>query len=242
LANCLKKLAKAQAGLMIKPICQKGTDPEFIEPEEESNESESNEFGMNGNNSNDAPSNVNVANQADENEADENEAEEQAANDGNSNVATQVNEEQEQEETEAYEDIPEPVITTPFSNVQYTKSRLSWDAAKKKVHADMVSLRKAISAELPDEDDLGANLVAEVDKMLEEFDSELDDALDAALNADPNARPAKYKQVLVTISNYRKMLTSDPMIQKIENCPAMPMNVVGTIDAALKGIASHLGG
>jgi hypothetical protein len=117
-------------------------------------------------------------------------------------------------------------------NVIFTQSRLAWDAARKKAHAEIERLKGAIKAVYAAEEDYAdvvANLV-KLDDVLVNLDARLGDKLDEALNAaDPAVRQRCNGEALALLGQYKAYLTSNPMVQVLDDNPFTPLTVHKTL-------------
>jgi hypothetical protein len=128
-------------------------------------------------------------------------------------------------------------------SVELAKSRAGWAAAKKKIHGDMEKLSTAISAELPDEADLGAALVTYIDDMLAGLDKDLEAALDGVARAATDAdRQAARTAALGVLDRYQKTIAINPGVKQVEKNPFLPLSILTPLNGTLDVIKRHLEG
>jgi hypothetical protein len=134
-----------------------------------------------------------------------------------------------------------PVV--PAGTVDYAKCRLAWDAAKKKVHAELQALEQAIlthfrgAAAFPEL----AKKVRALDDVLAGFAEGLADQLDEAQNeADPARRQERHAAAAKTIARYRERVTSDPFIAQIQANPFVPVSISKTLGDTLAALAKRV--
>ena len=130
-----------------------------------------------------------------------------------------------------------------FSTVELAKSRASWAAAKKKIHSDIEKLGAAIRAEIPDEADLGVELVTYVDDMLSSLDKDFESALDAVARAgtDPDRQAAR-TSALGVLDRYQKTVAINPGVKQVEKNPFLPLSILTPLNATLDVIKRYLKG
>jgi len=128
-----------------------------------------------------------------------------------------------------------------FSTADFNKSRASWDAAKKKIHGDMEKLSAAIRADLPEDPDLGKELVEYIDGMLTSLDKNLDGALDAVVKAGTDAdRQSAKDAALGVIDRYQKTVAINPGVKQVQRNPMMPISILTPLNATLDVIKRYL--
>jgi len=120
---------------------------------------------------------------------------------------------------------PEPA---PQANrfVNHAKARLTWNAMRQKVKADLQSLEKAILAYYTNQPDLPqlAVKVRKLDTILVALDEELTDKLDEALNAaDMGQRAALHEQARQVLSRYMDFVQRDPLVAALDTNPFVPL-------------------
>jgi hypothetical protein len=129
--------------------------------------------------------------------------------------------------------------------VDYTKARLAWDSARKKVRAQIDLLKGAIRDEcgdLPEFPQIDAAL-AKYDRILANLDEQLIDSLDAALNAPDDTVAAPHKaKALEHVRRYEKFVQKDGVVQTIDANPFHPVAVCATLEATLKALDAALAG
>jgi hypothetical protein len=143
---------------------------------------------------------------------------------------------------------PPPVVAATtatakagFSTADFNKSRLSWDAAKKKIHGDMEKLNAAIRADLPEDATLGKELVEYIDEMLASLDKNLEGALDSVVKAGTDAdRQSAKAAALGVIDRYQKTVAINPGVKQVQRNPMMPINIMTPLNATLDVIKRYL--
>ncbi len=149
--------------------------------------------------------------------------------------------EDEAEESAGEESAAKSSEPKKFSTVAYTKSRLSWDGAKNRVHGDLAKLVKAILDEFPDDNDMTVKMVEHVDGVLGQFDEQLKDVLDDALSAtDDTVRQQHHAKAVKLIEKYRGFIKSESLVKQIKSNPFVPVDIEAALDSSLNEIHSHL--
>jgi hypothetical protein len=153
---------------------------------------------------------------------------------------------------------PHPAAAVPagapaaVSNVVFTQTRLVWDAARKRIQAELNALVKSIhdtvkklneNADAEEEVD-PAELqkgIGKLQMILEKLDERLIDRLDEALNAaDPKIRQAKHQEAKGIVSEYLAYVSSDPLMAIIDDNGLTATKILATAEAALKTLSSKL--
>jgi hypothetical protein len=110
--------------------------------------------------------------------------------------------------------------------VIFTQSRLVWDAARKKAHAEIERLKEAIK-KVYAQDEQYADVVAglvNLDDVLAKLDTRLIDKLDEALNAaTPEDRQARVREAQALLQQYKAYLTGNPLALALDNNPFTPL-------------------
>ena len=128
-----------------------------------------------------------------------------------------------------------------FAEADFKKSQASWAAAKNKIHGDMEKLNKTIRAELPEDPELGKDLVEYIDDMLTTLDKSLESALDAVVKAGADAdRQAAKTAALGVIDRYQKTVAINPGVKQVEKNPMMPISILTPLNATLEVIKRYL--
>lgn len=140
-----------------------------------------------------------------------------------------------------------PVATTTsptktgFSITDFNRSRASWDAAKKKIHGDMEKLNATIRADLPEDPELGKELVDYIDDMLTSLDKSLETALDGVVKAGTDAdRQSAKTAALGVLDRYQKTVAINPGVKQVQRNPMMPINILTPLNATLDVIKRYL--
>jgi gas vesicle protein len=129
------------------------------------------------------------------------------------------------------------------STVILQQSRLAWDAARKKVGADLARLRKAMLDSFDEEPERAAATRAaeKIGGLMEVFDGRLSQALDEVLNAEsPEERHELHEQAASLIRNYRAFVARDPIIKALEVNPFVPVSVEKILVTTLGVLGSKL--
>jgi hypothetical protein len=126
--------------------------------------------------------------------------------------------------------------------VAYRKLLLAWDAAKKKVYAELQKLEQALLDEYADDPDLPEmrQKVRKLDEVLGGLDDRLQDKLDEALNANGSALPALHRQAVAVIEDYEAYVENDAFIDALEDNPLMPLSVRKTLATTLAVLGKQL--
>jgi hypothetical protein len=128
--------------------------------------------------------------------------------------------------------------------LSYTKASLAWQAALKKVRADVGRLTKAMVDEFAGEVHAGRAVQAaeRVRLSLGVFDESLAEVLDQALNAEtPEARQERHDAAAKMIRTYRARLDADPLIALLDANPFVPVAIHKTLATTLSTLESKLG-
>jgi hypothetical protein len=127
---------------------------------------------------------------------------------------------------------PQPAVAEATGKqVVFTQSRLAWDAARKKAHDEIEKLKDSIRVVYRGEDDftqVEASL-AKLDEVLRRLDERLITKLDEALNAGPEERPRLNGEARKLVQDYKAYLTSDELVQSLDNNPFVPLTVHKTL-------------
>ncbi len=129
--------------------------------------------------------------------------------------------------------------------VAFQKSRLIWQAARKKVEGQLGDFRKAAVEEFDGDDDADEALAAldQLDELLVNFDESLADRLDDMQNATDEGEREKIaadaKKILVKYLTYLK---SNPLVAQLEGETPLGVNlsIGSTLTASLQAIAGQL--
>jgi hypothetical protein len=126
---------------------------------------------------------------------------------------------------------------SPATKVAFTKARLAWLAARKKVEADIASLQTGLEAAFKGHamaPDLTTGFQARVEKVLNQLDEQLADKLDEVTNATDPAQHAKLvgeaKQVM---QRYQAFIASDSTLAEIDANPFVPVAIQKTLTTTL---------
>ena len=130
---------------------------------------------------------------------------------------------------------------TPFSGADFDKARATWISTKQKIHSDMESLSSAIESEVPEEADLGGQLVEYIDDMLANLDNSLESALKDVSKAGTDADRDKAKtSALAVLDRYLKTVAINPGVKQVETNPMMPLGILKPLAASLEPIKRQL--
>jgi hypothetical protein len=130
-------------------------------------------------------------------------------------------------------------VEKPVGLVQFAKLRLAWDAAKKRVAADLAQLRKTVLAEFAD-DPLSASL-ERLNEVLDHFQTGLGDRLDNLANAaTPQARNQAAKASETIAAEYFAYVQTNPLIDLVETNPFMDIVISGSLSGPLTEIRRAL--
>ena len=131
----------------------------------------------------------------------------------------------------------------PISNVALQQSLLAWDAARKKVHADLQKLEQSV-LQLFSTDPRFAQVKQKIhkfDAVLGDYAEELRDRLDEAANAPAEYKPELCSEAVAVLKRYRAYLSSDPFIKAVANNKLQPIDVEGVLGRTLDVVAKRLG-
>lgn len=115
----------------------------------------------------------------------------------------------------------EPSSPAPAGSVAYAKLLLAFEGAKKKLHADLQNLERAILGEFagdPALADVQRN-VRKLDEIVASFDDSLKDLFDDAVSQPVDQRGELHRQALAVIGNYQTYLSSDPFVRDVADNP-----------------------
>ena len=125
----------------------------------------------------------------------------------------------------------------PAAKAAFTKARLAWLAARKKVETDIASLQKELSAAFkthPEASKLEAGFTDRIAKMMGQLDEELADKLDEAVNAvDPGRHLKAVGEAKAAIKRYEAFLASDRTLADVDKNPFVPMEIEKTMTSTL---------
>lgn len=126
------------------------------------------------------------------------------------------------------------------------KARLEWPAVRDKAIQDMRKLLQAVDAEFKDDAEQATQLAAakkKLDGLIVEIDSDLHEQLDAVLNAAAPERPPLIKAARETIQKFVSFLTTDPVMQEVDDNEVVPgMAVQAPLKAKLLEIEAAMPG
>ncbi len=138
-----------------------------------------------------------------------------------------------------------PSIFGPGQFVAMQKSRLLWDAARKKVASEVAGLRKAVRAEFegdPEETTV-IDALDQLDEVLNGYSEELIDLLDDMLNeTDATAYAESRKEAKDLLAGYVAFTESNPLVKKLDgDTPfGMKLSIASTMTATLKALQANL--
>ena len=138
-----------------------------------------------------------------------------------------------------------PSIFPPGQFVAMQKSRLLWDAARKKVASEVSSLRSAVRAEFEGdpEETTAINALDQLDEVLNGYSEDLLDLLDDMLNeTDATAYAESRKEATALLAEYVTFTESNPLVKKLDgDTPfGMKLSIASTMTATLKALQANL--
>lgn len=126
--------------------------------------------------------------------------------------------------------------------VAYAKARMAWQATRKKLDADLQTLRGAIRdsfAEDGNVDTIDREFVARTKPVLETLDDSLADTLDDAINATDAAKRAELvSQSKQIIKRYQDFIASDILMRELDGNPFVPLSTTKVMTATLGTLAT----
>jgi hypothetical protein len=127
--------------------------------------------------------------------------------------------------------------------VAYQQSLLAWDAACKKMHAELKQLERDILELFADDPRLAEvkKNVVKLDAVLGDFAEELRDRLDDAYNAPAEERAELRGAALLVLNRYRNYLRSNAFIKAVANNLVRPIDIQGVLEKTLNVVANKLG-
>ena len=132
------------------------------------------------------------------------------------------------------------IAPAPIGKVDYAKCRLAWEAAKKKVQAELQKLEQTILDEYrgaPGFDEISVKL-RKLDTVLNDFAEDLSDTLDHALNEQDAAERQRYhREASGQIRKFLDRAANDPFIAQIESNPFVTIKAQATLVATLGTLA-----
>jgi hypothetical protein len=133
--------------------------------------------------------------------------------------------------------------SAPVSNVAFQQSLLTWDAARKKMHADLQALEREILELFADDPRLAevSQKARKLDAVLGDYAEELRDRLDEAYNAPAEEKPALRSGAVAVLKRYRAYLSTDPFIKAVAANLLHPIDIEGVLGKALDNVAGKLG-
>lgn len=121
--------------------------------------------------------------------------------------------------------------------VNYRKTMLRYEAAKKSVDTQIANLKSAIPAAAPEEQALADDLA----QALNEQNEELWDALNNEINSLESNREQTTAKLVQTIDEFITSVMSNPLIQHVDNNPfGVSMFIQATLSKALKDMRQAL--
>jgi hypothetical protein len=126
--------------------------------------------------------------------------------------------------------------------VDYLKCRLAWEAAKKKVQADLQQLEKAILGEFNEAPAYAelAKKIRKFDTVLTSFAEDLGTLLDASLNStDPAGRAANHQKAGALVKEFRAR-ANDPFLASLDENPFVPVGIQRTLVTTLDALSKRL--
>jgi hypothetical protein len=147
---------------------------------------------------------------------------------------------------------PPPAQKEPVSLVVLQKSRLAWDAVRKRVQTELQELERSIVSAVQehnaaedaedeyDESELAAG-TKQLYTILDRLDERLIDKLDEALNAeDPQVRQARHGEAVTIIQEYQAFVDTDPLLAAIDENGFTSSTIRKSITTTLGTLASKL--
>jgi hypothetical protein len=126
----------------------------------------------------------------------------------------------------------------------FTKSRLVWLAARKKVDGDINKLHDEFMGVLKDHakaDDIGSAFRKRVGGVMDTLDESLAHKLDEmAKNTDASQHPKLVQDAKQLIQNYQSFLANEPLIARLDNNPFTPLAIEKTMTATLSALDKAL--
>jgi hypothetical protein len=129
--------------------------------------------------------------------------------------------------------------------VTLQRSRLDWDSARKRLHAQLQDVAGAVMEECEDPDEYDQVEVQEkvktLDTLMERLDTRLIDVLDQALNAeDVGQRGGFEKQAAGIIREYLTIVNTDPMVAAIDDSGLVSEPIKTSMTKVLSDLAGRL--
>lgn len=139
---------------------------------------------------------------------------------------------------------PAPAPATTGAVVAYTKSRLAWLAARKKVESEIEKLRAELAASYADNGmaaDIERSYGERVASLMAGLDESLADKLGEASNAtDPAARAKLVEEARAIMARYQGFVAGEPLIADLDANPFVPLAIQQTLTATLTGLSAAI--
>jgi hypothetical protein len=134
---------------------------------------------------------------------------------------------------------------TSDRTVMLQTSRLDWDSARKRLHADLQRVAAAVIQECgnPDEYDIAhvKERVKELDALLEALNEDLIVVLDQALNAaDASSRTKLEQQAIQLVQQYTFVVENDPLVEAVDNNGLVNVSIRDSMSKVLKELDRRL--
>lgn len=127
--------------------------------------------------------------------------------------------------------------------VDYARCRLAWEAARKKVHAELQALEATILERYRDTRGFAdlTTRIRKFDTVLTGFEDKLSDLLDDALNAqDDTQRAAHHAAARASVKKFLERARGDRFITNLQNNPFMPVTVQTSLVTTLEALDKRL--
>jgi len=133
---------------------------------------------------------------------------------------------------------PEPGNGTPYKGiVEYRKSLLEFDKAKKAVAAQVAALSKAVAELAPEHEDLADD----IEEQLSDLNEEIGDAIDDAMSASENEDSPLTEAVKASIQKYLNEVAASPLVKRADSNPfGVNVSIEKTLGAALQRVLQSL--
>lgn len=132
---------------------------------------------------------------------------------------------------------PAAAAAPPVNMANFTKARMAWTAARKRVESELGKLHaemKSVYEGHGFSTDLDKFFHAKVEPMLDSLDESLAHKLDEVTsNDDPVAHAKLVREAKQIMQRYQSYLSSEPLIAKLDDNPFVPLSIEKTLSATL---------
>jgi hypothetical protein len=138
--------------------------------------------------------------------------------------------------------VPSNPPTPAVSIVKLQQSILAWDAARKRIQADVEALELEIVKLFASDSRFAVvqQNVYKLEAILGDYAQDLRDHLDDAYNAPDEFKSKLCNEAISIVGSYRNYLGTDPFIKAVANNKLKPIDIEGVLGKTLDGLALSL--